>query len=126
MLVGRRVGVGGGDGGIGSIYRGALVDVSLVLVVGIGLGVCYALIEAHGGGTHETGISAGEGSWGLGRWMGCLFDWQFRDDLLGIGERIWDGEQLEPGLAEGVESRVTRGKNGQTNSKVVTGSGGVP
>ena len=50
MFVGGRVGVGGRDGGIGGIYRGALVEVSLVLIVGIRLGVGRACVEAHGRG----------------------------------------------------------------------------
>lgn len=37
-----------------------------------------------------------------------------------------DGEQLESRLTGGIKNRVTREKNRQANSRVVTGSDGVP
>lgn len=60
MFVGRRVRVGWRDGSIGGIYGGAFVDISLVLVVGVGLGICCPLIEAHGGGGARVGSQQGK------------------------------------------------------------------
>lgn len=47
MFVRRRVGVGGRDRGVGGIYGGALVELALIFVVGVGLGISRACVEAH-------------------------------------------------------------------------------
>ena len=55
MLVRRRIGLGGRDGDIGGVYGRAVLDVSLVLVVGIRLGIGRPGGEAHG---HGDGVGA--------------------------------------------------------------------
>lgn len=102
VLVGRRVGVGRGDGCIGGIYWGAFVDVSLVLVVGIGLGVCCPLIEAHGGGPRlgfparkARGVSeGGRGACSIGNFG--LICWDGVGNVGGeqFDSRSWRGRQI--------------------------------